>query len=82
MATETSDPISDAIEADARRVVANLAMLDARDVANRCMAHALDLRQKVGGPVADAAADTFEERAAQFRQLERSYAAEAGISEL
>lgn len=75
-----NDPISAAMDAEAKAIVAHLAMLDARDLANRAMGHAVFLRMQIGGPHAEAAAETFEERAAALRDLERSYAAAAGVS--
>lgn len=63
--------------ADAKRIRAELVMLAARDVANRCVKHALDLREN-GEP---AVADIFETNAGTFRAIERAAAVEAGVTE-
>ena len=62
--------------ADAKKIRAELVMLAARDVANRCMKHALDLREN-GEP---AVADIFETNAGTFRSIERAAGAEAALA--
>lgn len=74
------DPISEDADAECRRIVAELAMIDARELANRAISYALVLRS-LGVPLAESAADTFEKKAAELRDLERAYASAAGVAD-
>jgi len=70
-------PDDDTITRSPEQHRAYLTMLAARDMANRSVAHANDLRANG----AASPAEIFDQAASTFRAVERTNAAAAGISE-